>query len=76
MAAKANSTEPLHPPMHYGKGVPLGILMSDAFGRPTADSIDYVNMCNSTAYGQTVGVPRLSVHLIGKKFLIQANLNT
>ena len=54
--------------MHNDKGVPLGILMTDAFGRPTADGIHYVNMCNSMAYGHAVGVLRLSVHLCGEKF--------
>ena len=29
--------------MHNDKGVPLGILMTDAFGRPTADGIDDVD---------------------------------
>ena len=62
--------------MHNDKGVPLGILMTDAFGRPTANGIHYVNMCNSMAYGHAVGVLRFSVHLCGEKFLIQANLNT
>ena len=50
--------------------------MTDAFGRPTADGIHYVNMCNSMAYEHAVGVLRLSVHLCGEKFLIRANLNT
>ena len=62
--------------MHDSKAVPLAKLMSDAFGRPTADGIHYVNMCNSMAYGHAVGVLRFSVHLCGEKFLIQANLNT
>ncbi len=62
--------------MHDGRGVPLGILMTDAFGRPTAYGIHYVNMCNSMAYGHAVGVLRLGVHLCGEKFLVQANLNT
>ena len=62
--------------MHDDKGVPLGILMTDAFGRPTANSIHYVNMCNSMAYGHSVGMLRVSVHLCGEKFLIQANLHT
>ena len=62
--------------MHADKGVPLGILMADAFGRPTADGIHYVNMCDSIAYGHAVCVLRLSVHLCGEKFLIQANSNT
>ena len=50
--------------------------MTDAFGYPTVDGIDYVNICNSMAYGYAFGVLRLSVHLSGEKFLIQANLNT
>ena len=50
--------------------------MTDAFGHPNSDGIDYVNICNSMAYGHAVGVLRLSVHLSGEKFLIQANLNT
>ena len=37
--------------MHDDKGVPLGILIIDAFGRPNADSIHYVNMCNSMPMG-------------------------
>ncbi len=28
--------------MHDDKGVPFGILMTDAFGRPTADGVDDV----------------------------------
>ena len=62
--------------MHDDKGVPLGIMMTNAFGRPTADGIHYVNIRSSMAYGHAVGVLRLSVHLCGGKFLIQANLNT
>ena len=62
--------------MHADKGVPLGILMTDAFGRLTADGIHYVNIYNSMAYEHAVGMLRLSVHLCGEKFLIQANLNT
>ena len=62
--------------MHADKGVPLGILMTDAFGRLTADGIHYVNMCNSMAYRHAVGMLRLSVYLCGEKFLIQATLNT
>ena len=50
--------------------------MTDAFGRPIADGINYVNIRSSMAYGHAVGVLRLSVHLCGEKFLIQANLNT
>ncbi len=34
--------EPLHPPLHDGKSVSFAILMSDAFGHPTADCIDDV----------------------------------
>ena len=60
--------------MHDDKGVPFGILMTDAFGRPTADSIHYVNLGNSMAYGHAVGMLRLSVHLCGEKYLIQASL--
>ena len=52
--------------MHDGRGVPLGILMTDAFGRPTADSIHYVNLGNSMAYGHAVGVLRLIFYLSGK----------
>jgi hypothetical protein len=62
--------------MHDDKDVPLGILMTDAFRRPIADGIHYVNIRSSMAYGHTVGVLCLSVHLCGEKFLIQANLNT
>ena len=62
--------------MHDDKGVPFGILMTDAFGRPTADSILSVNFCNSMAYGHAVGMLCLGVHLCGEKFLIRANLNT
>ena len=61
--------------MHDDKGVPLGIMMTNAFGRPTADGIHYVNMCNSMAYGHAVGVLRLTFYLSGEKFLTQANLN-
>ena len=50
--------------------------MTNAFGHPTADGINYLKMCKSIAYGHAVGVLRLSVHLSGEKFLIQANLNT
>ena len=42
VAAKANSLEPLHPPMHDDKAVSLAILMSNALGGPTADGIDDV----------------------------------
>ena len=34
--------EPRHPSMHDGKSVPFAILMSNALGGPTADSIDDV----------------------------------
>ena len=51
----------------------LAILMAYAFGRPTADGIHYVNIYNSMVYGHAVGVLRLSVHLCGEKFLIQAS---
>ena len=68
--------EPFHPLIHEGNGVPLDIWMAVALGRPTTDGIDYVNICNSMAYGYAFGVLRLSVHLSGEKFLIQANLNT
>ena len=56
--------------MHDDKGVPFGILMTDAFGRPTADSIHYVNLGNSMAYGHAVGMFCLGVHLCGEKYLI------
>ena len=42
--------------------------MTDAFGRPTAYGIDYVNICISMAYGRAVGVFRHSVRLVEKSF--------
>ena len=48
--------EPLHPPMHDGKAVPLTILMADALSRPTTYGIDNVGWAfNCTeAIAQTV----------------------
>ena len=58
----------LHPSLRDFKAVPFSILMTDAFGRPTAYGIDYVNICISMAHGRAVGVFRHSVRLVEKSF--------
>ena len=51
--------------MHADKGVPLGILMTDAFGCPTADGIDDVggafNGTEAIAQALTEGVDDTSI---------------
>ena len=54
--------------MHADKGVPLGILMTDAFARPTADGIHYVKICNSMAYRHAVGILRVVSTYVEKSF--------
>ena len=46
--------KPTHPPIHDGKAVTLSILITDAFGRPTADGIDNV----ARAFNGTEAIPQ------------------
>ena len=40
--------------MHDSKAIPFSILITDAFGRPTTDSIDYVGR----AFNGTEAIPQ------------------
>ena len=49
-----SSDKPLHPPMHDGKAMSLGILMADAFGCPAIDGINDVGR----AFNGTEAIPQ------------------